>query len=119
VNGTSLGPSISAMHDEPGPPQPPFIPRGLLWRAILIPPVATTVAVVVFSLVAGKGASEVLLLDLPIMAMIVLGFAAHFTGVMGKRYRGVSLVFLSCAYLLGQSIICLAIWAGACVLSMR
>lgn len=93
-------------------PQPqPQVPRKAMWVTLAAPPVLTLVSGGVLLSLPNKG--ETLLLGVLMTVLgVVPGLSFHFHDAMAKRYRGTSLVFLVCAYLLGQVIVCLVLWFG-------
>lgn len=52
----------------------------------------------------------------PVFMVLIGGLTACFRKVVGIRYRGRSLGFLTCAYLFGQLIACYVLWFGIVVL---
>ena len=110
------------MSEEPSIPEPiPEIPRGALWRALAIPPAATSIGNMFIGLFAKNGNEGVLTFSLlPLVVFgLIIGFSIQFNRTVGQRYRGRSLVFLTSAYLLGQIIVCLTLWIGTCVLFFK
>ena len=106
------------MDEAPEIPVPvPAIPRGPLWIVCSIPPLVTLAGNLVFSLVPDKDPYGTKYLCVPVAVLfIIIAFTALFHRAIKVRYRGRSLVFLNCAYVLGQFIVCLALWFGSCFL---
>lgn len=109
------------MDEVPQVPQPiPAIPRGPLWFACSIPPLATLLGNLVVSLVPNPDPYGTTFLWVPIVVFfIIVAFTTLFHRAVKTRYRGRSLVFLNCAFVLGQMIVCLALWLGSCLLYMN
>ncbi|RYD22702.1 MAG: hypothetical protein EOP87_26860, partial [Verrucomicrobiaceae bacterium] len=86
-------------------PQPPAqVSRKPMWITLAAPTVLTLASGVVLLSMPNKG--ETFLLGVLMMVLgIVPGLSFHFHDAVAKRYRGISLAFLVCAYLLGQVII--------------
>jgi hypothetical protein len=105
------------MEEMPKLPLPvPQIPRGPLWSSLLIPPVATLAINLVIGLFTRNGGDGGLsLLVPPMMLFVIIGFCIWFHSLVKQRYHGRSLVYLNCAFFLGQVIVCLALWIGSCV----
>lgn len=102
--------------DEPVPP--PVIPKGKLWGILLLPPIATTVASAIiggFFATKHSYGSEMLIV-LPLGLIIILVGTARFAAMMRERYVGTSVSLTSIGYFLGQIIVCLALWFGACMI---
>ncbi len=106
------------MDEAPEVPQPvPTIPRGPLWVACSIPPLATLLGNLIVSVVRNPDPYGTTFLWVPIVIFFIILFCTPaFNRAVGKRYRGRSLVFLNWAYILGQMIVCLALWLGSCLL---
>lgn len=108
------------MDEEPELPEPvPEISRGALWTALILPPVITLVSNLVlayFSWYQRGGRPEFALWVPPLVSLLILGLSGQFHRAVKKRYRERSLVFLNFAYILGQSIVCLSLWIGTCLL---
>jgi cell division protein FtsW (lipid II flippase) len=103
------------------PAPPPEIPKGKLWTALLLPP-----AIMCFgSLIARDAASrslsygEEFLVMLPVGLVTILATAVLFVQVWRIRYRGRSLVLTTLGYILGQIVLCLAVWFGCCLIPFR
>jgi hypothetical protein len=103
------------------PTPPPEIPRGKLWRALLAPSVVTVIGTLIASAAARSNRSygEELLLMLPIGLVLILLAAIPFSKALGVRYRGRSLVLTTIGFILGQIILCLGLWFGCCLVSLR
>lgn len=106
------------MEEEPEVPQPvPAIPRGPLWVTLGIPPATTLIINMAIGLLSRNGGDAGLSLLVPVvMFFVILVLMFRFHALVRPRYRGNSLVFLNCAYFLGQIIVCLALWIGSCAL---
>jgi hypothetical protein len=106
------------MDEAPEIPMPvPEIPRLPLWIACSIPPVATLLGNLVVSFVRNPDPYGATFLWVPVVVFfIILVLTPLFHQAVRVRYRGRSLVFLNCAYVLGEIIICLALWFGSCFL---
>lgn len=106
------------MNEIPEIPEPaPTIARGPLWCALAIPPAVTLVANIAIGLASrGVDVAGLSMLIPPVMFFVILGLSFRFHEIVRTRYRGRSLVFLYCAYFLGQIIVCLALWIGSCAL---
>ena len=105
-------PSIPNSPDES--PSTDF--RKELWLALALPPLLVIVPNTVVFLIDLKefgGAST--LLTLPLGAVSILAMTIRFASALRTRFKGVSLVFLCVGYLLGECVICFALWFGACV----
>ena len=106
------------MIEAPEVPQPvPIIPRGPLWIACSIPPGAILAGNLIASFFRSPNDYGVVFLAVPVVVFfIIVGITPLFNLAVRVRYRGRSLVFLNCAFVLGQIIICLALWFGSCLL---
>ena len=106
------------MSEEPDIPQPlPTIPRATLWILFSLPPMATLLGNLVASFYQTPGDYGTSFLPVPLVVLIlIIVCLPFFSRIVGNRYRGRSLVFLNCAYLLGQIIVCLSLWVGTCLL---
>jgi hypothetical protein len=102
-------------------PQPEVkIPRDRLWFLLVTPPVATAILNLIVGAVYGNGAGELILVAVPwVVLFLIIGCLVGFIELVGRRYRGRSLVFLSAFYFIGQIVVSLASWFGSCVLAMR
>lgn len=106
------------MDEVPEVPEPvPKIATGPLWCALAIPPAVTLVANIAIG-VASKNVDVAgySLLIPPLMFFVISALCFRFHAIVKPRYRGRSLVFLTCSYFLGQIIVCLALWIGSCAL---
>lgn len=98
------------------PAPPPQVPKGGLWASLAIPPGLTVIG----TFVAGsyynpsRYGTEFLLV-LPVGLLAILICLCFFIVSWRVRYRGASLVLTSIGYLLGQIILCLALWYGGCM----
>jgi hypothetical protein len=111
---------MSTNHELPHTPPPiATIPLGPLWISLLVPPLVTVACNVFIALLgsANRSTVEQFLLAVPLVAAaLIIALSFLFYRAVHRRYRGPSLVFLVCAYLLGQVIVCLAFWFGSCLL---
>ena len=97
----------------------PVILRGPLWLACSIPPMATLVGNLLAIFVRSPSDYGVGFLMVPMVVLFIIGLITPlFNLAVRTRYRGRSLVFLTCAFILGQIIVCLALWFGSCFLFM-
>lgn len=100
------------------PPPPPEIPKEKLWTALFLPPVVMCIG----SLIARAAALRSpnygmeLLVMLPVGLVTILATAVLFVRAWGVRYSGRSLVLTTIGYILGQIVLCLAVWFGCCLL---
>lgn len=102
-------PSSHGMNEEPEIPEPiPKIPRGWIWLTLAAPPAVTFI----FSIVTVRSPGNTPLLVPLIIMFPIIAQLPYFKDAVGQRYRGVSLTFLTWAYFLGETIVCLAIWIG-------
>lgn len=107
------------MNPDPQIPGPqPVVPRGLLWSSLIVPPVATVMGNAVAGLISKNNGGELILVVPMVVTALVFVLSFVFFHAITKRYRGKSVAFLYIAYLLGQAIICLALWFGSCLLFM-
>jgi len=105
------------MNDESQiPVPPPDVPRGMLWSSLSVPPVATVMGSLFAWLMSKQSGGELILMVPLIVAALILGLSFTFLSAIKTRYRGSSVGFLYIAYLMGQAIICLALWFGSCLL---
>lgn len=103
-------------HPPQIPESPANIPPAPLWAALIFPP-AVTVSGNLFCAMLTKASGSSLIFVVPIVVVsLILIFSIVFLEAVKRRFRGASLVFLYFAYLLGQAIICLALWFGTCLL---
>lgn len=105
---------------------PPPVPRGRLWASLLVPPVVVGggwILAAVISPHLGKILprslswmwSLVVLAGLAICLMVFIDFIR----LMDKRYSGTSLALLIIGYLIGEAVVCLAVFFGACLYSFN
>ena len=105
------------MNDAPQIPVPPAeVPRGALWTSLGVPPAATVTGSLIAWLISKQSGGELILVVPLVVAALVLVLSFVFLNAIRTRYRGSSVGFLYIAYLLGQAIICLALWFGTCLL---
>ncbi len=105
------------MNPEPETPKPvPEIPRGRLWLLLLTPPLLTGVG----NLVAGLPNFFLLYLLTPLIAFFTVVWGAiHFNELIRFRHLGGFRDLIVFFYLLGQIVICLAVWYGSCFILMH
>ncbi|MEK7951391.1 hypothetical protein [Luteolibacter soli] len=103
------------------PTPPPEIPKEKLWLALLLPP-----AIMCFgSLIARNAAAHSssygteFLVMLPVGLVAILVTSVLFVRAWGVRYSGRSLVLTTIGYILGQIVLCLAVWFGCCLIPYR
>jgi hypothetical protein len=96
---------------------PPPLPRGPLWRLLLLPPLLVAVINLVIGWVDWQGEyGEGFLIALPIGFFLVIAFQVRFSRFLRRRYRGSSFVLLSLGYFIGEFVVGLAVWFGSCLL---
>lgn len=99
------------------PVTPPVLPKGKLWGALLLPPIATAVASGITGSITDKQSyGTEMLVVLPIGLIVILIYTGRFAALMRGRYVGVSVPLTITGYFLGQIIVCLALWFGACMI---
>jgi hypothetical protein len=99
------------------PISPPSIPRGNLWRSLVIPPAATFIVNCITGLNWSRNDYGVSFLWVPLMALVlIVGFLFSFNAALRPRYQGRSAVLLGFFYFIGQIVVCLAVWFGSCLL---
>ena len=100
------------------PPPPPEIPKEKLWTALFLPPVVMCVGSLIARAAVMQNSSygEEYLVMLPVGLVTILVTAVLFVRVWRVRYRGRSLVLTTIGYILGQIVLCLAVWFGCCLL---
>ena len=104
-------------HQENTPPPLPVVPARALWTSILVPPLATVLCGLLIGVIGDRSAKESLFLAIPLLAAgLILGCSFRFYSAVAKRYRGTSLAFLVCTYILGQIILGIALWFGSCLI---
>lgn len=107
------------MNADPQIPGPePVVPRDKLWISLSIPPVATVAGNAGAALISKSSGGQLIFAVPIIITALVLGLSFMFFHAITQRYRGISVAFLYISYLLGQAIICLALWFGSCLLFM-
>lgn len=105
------------MNDDPQMPVPPAkVPRGALWMSLSVPPAATVMGSLIAWLISKQSGGELILVVPLVVAALVLVLSFVFLSAIRTRYRGSSVGFLYIAYLMGQAVICLALWFGTCLL---
>lgn len=100
------------------PGSKPVVPRGLLWTSLSVPPIATVMGNAVAGLLSKSTGGELIFVVPMVVAALIFALSFVFFHAITARYRGRSVAFLYIAYLLGQAIICLALWFGSCLLFM-
>lgn len=118
IDASISQPQSSTMCEESEVPRPvPVIPRGPLWIAGSIPPLATLLGNLLVSILPDPDPYGATYLWVPVFVFfIIIAFTMLFHRAIKIRYKGRSLVFLDCAFALGQIIVCLALWIGSCLL---
>ncbi len=114
------------MNEEhlPTPQEPPQVPRGKLWTALLVPPLLTgglNLAIAALGSVGALGSSGadnaigLSMCLLPVGLLVIIICLIPFLACLRVRYRGSSVVLSGFGYFIGQVVICFAIWFGTCV----
>lgn len=102
------------------PPVPEPIPelnQSRLWTSILFPPISVVIGALISSGMSWTQNNPTpLFVTLLIGLGAIMAMAVIFHETVSVRYRKGSLVFLNLAFLMGQSIACLFIWFGACLI---
>lgn len=99
------------------PAPPPEVPKNKLWASLLVPPVLTVIGTfVVGGTYNSNNYGIEFLCVLPLGLLTILCCLVIFVRAWRVRYRGQSLVLTSIGYVLGQIILCLGLWFGACML---
>lgn len=80
---------------------------GRLWTSLAVPPVLAAV---------GGTVPYMFAVAVPVLIILLIKFAFTFSAAVSTRYRGSSLIFLNSSYVLGQIIIGVAVYFGACLL---
>jgi len=103
------------------PTPPPEIPKGKLWAALLVPPALMCAGSLIARDAASRSSSygEEFLVMLPVGLVTILATSVLFVRVWGIRYHGRSLVLTTLGYILGQIVLCLAVWFGCCLIPFR
>lgn len=102
------------------PTPPPEIPKGKLWTALLLPPVIMCIGSLLIALGRRQSSyGEEFLVMLPLGLAAILVTSVLFVRVWRVRYHGRSLVLTTLGYILGQIILCLAVWFGCCLIPFR
>jgi hypothetical protein len=103
------------------PTPPPEIPKGKLWAALLLPPTITCIGTLIAREAARRSHSygEEILIMLPVGLVAILTTSVLFVRVWGVRYHGRSLVLTTIGYIIGQIVLCLAVWFGCCLFPFR
>ena len=108
------------MNEELEIPVPvPGIARGKLWVSLAAPPAATFIANCITGLNWARNDYGASFLWVPILSLVlIIGFLFSFNSALRPRYQGRSAVLLGFFYLIGQIVVCLAVWFGSCFLFM-
>jgi hypothetical protein len=102
------------------PTPPPEIPKGKLWTALLLPPAVMCFGSLLIALNRRHSSyGEEFLVMLPVGLVAILATSVAFVQAWGVRYHGRSLVLTTLGYILGQIILCLAVWFGCCLIPFR
>lgn len=106
------------MNEISSEPKPmPAVPRGPLWASLAAPPALTFVFTSVTALTIQNVGYGDPFLWIPLVIFFVISIC---TGVFHQtvrvRYRGRSLVFMNIGYCIGEIVICLAVFFGACAI---
>ncbi|MCW1925825.1 hypothetical protein OKA05_24920 [Luteolibacter arcticus] len=111
------------MEESPEVPiPPPEIPRGELWAALLLPVVVMCAGCVLCLGVSGARSVDGYdlvgtLMVMFTVEMVMMPVAADlFVRAWGVRYRGRSLVLTTLGFMLGQIVLCMAVWVGFCLI---
>jgi hypothetical protein len=110
---------MNTEHSQPPPlpPDNPTVPAAPLWTSLLVPPLVMAAGGLLIGLSSERQIKESLFLFMPLLVVaLIFGLSFVFSPALGRRYRGTSLVLLVFAYVIGQVIICLALWFGSCLL---
>lgn len=98
---------------------PPKISRGKLWASLIAPPGATFLANCITGLNWNRNDYGASFLWVPILSLVLaIGFLFIFNSSVRPRYQGRSAILLGFFYVIGQIVICLAVWFGSCFLFM-
>jgi hypothetical protein len=91
-----------------------------MWRALSLPP-AVMVLMVLISAVLPENDPRivVLLAAAPITLVAIVIGIVMLARVLQTRFRGSAIACMVVAYLLGELLICTAIWFGACLQTIR
>ncbi|MBC8126323.1 MAG: hypothetical protein H8M99_04145 [Gloeobacteraceae cyanobacterium ES-bin-144] len=102
---------------NPEPPPVPTLSKASLWTVLSIPTLLTLIGNVIVHFTSGDGdyGSNYLVTPM-VMFFVILILTPFFNHVVRSRYRGRSLVFLNFGFILGQMMVCLAVWFGSCLL---
>lgn len=116
------GDSMESPYQPPGAPGsvppsfPEAIPRGKLWATLFGPPLATVAATMLFLLgVNGAWWPTVLMI---LVAAVMLVSLIFFFVLVSRRFLSGHAVLLVFGYLIGQAVVCFALFFGACLLMM-
>jgi hypothetical protein len=111
------GNAMNEISSEPKPP--PSVPRGPLWASLAVPPALTFVFTSITALtIQNVGYGDPFLWIPLVMFFVILICTGVFHQLLKVRYHGRSVVFMDIGYLIGQVVICLAVWIGACVITL-
>lgn len=106
------------MNEAPEVPAPlPEVPKNKLWAWLLTPPVVTVIGTFVAGGTYNSNSYGIeFLVVLPVGLLAICCCLVAFINAWKVRYRGRSLILTSIGYFLGQIILCLGLWFGACML---
>ena len=100
------------------PPEPPQIPRGELWKCLLLPTVLTLLANLITAASGFDGYGYTLwFLPLVVGPIAGLSLTPWFVRILKTAYQGRSMVLMSIGYAFGQVILTPAIGFGGCLLT--
>lgn len=100
------------------PPEPPKIPKGELWKCLLLPTVLTLISNLITAAAGVEGyAYRLWFLPLIVGPLIGLICTPWFVRILKTCYQGRSMVLMSIGYAFGQLVITPAIGLGGCMLT--
>ena len=100
------------------PPPYPKIPLKPLWISLAVPPLISVIPNLLLGLLTHGGDAWAYTLWSPPLALcFIIVFLFPYKNAVKHRYRGTSLVLLGWAYVIGQIIVCTALWFGTCVMA--
>lgn len=105
--------------DLPVPQAPPEIPRGKLWTSLLVPPLLSTFLTLILAAASKKDYGIAAMVVLPVGLIAIIACLFPFLACLRIRYRGRSVTLLGWGFFLGQIILCLSLWFGACLLVLQ
>ncbi|MGC4015775.1 MAG: hypothetical protein QM755_14810 [Luteolibacter sp.] len=103
-------------------PGPAPVPRGWLWTYLLLPSgsigvaLAACMALDQARMLGTNGSIVQLLLILEVL--IAIGCSIGFGVLMSRRFKAGHTVLLVLGYLIGQAVVCFAVFFGCCLLVM-